>query len=206
MSWSEREKEKQANVLREFHRMLESSTIVWVDQPEPRGLGDAVKRQLQAVSTEGVLVHLGDILLYGKNNFLSDFLRVYDETPSLSALLGLFRVKDPRKYGVVIPGEKVKKNLYRLVGMVEKPEDPPSDMIITGVYAFETKEIREALNNTEKNPRTGELEITDAIAKLVEGGGVYGYVAEGYDYLDIGKPETYIETLFRLSGTGWRHY
>ncbi len=191
-------KEEQASTLREFHRMLEDSTIIWVDQHEPRGLGDAVKRGLQAVSTEGVLVHLGDILLYGRDNFLSEFLSVYKEAPSCSALLGLFRVKDPRKYGVVVPGEEIRRNLYRLVGMVEKPENPPSDMIITGVYAFRTRDIREALESTGKNPRTGEIEITDAIARLVEGGGVCGYVAEAYDYIDIGKPETYIETLFRL--------
>ena len=104
------------------------------------------------------VMYLGDNLLRDGITDLVDAFRAHEP----DALILLTRVPDPGNYGVAeLDGERV-------VRLVEKPEDPPSDFALVGVYMFGPP-IFEAARAIEPSGR-GELEITDAIQRLIDGG------------------------------------
>ena len=103
-------------------------------------------------------MYLGDNLLRDGITDLVDAFRAHEP----DALILLTQVPDPWHYGVAeLDGERV-------VRLVEKPKDPPSDLALVGVYMFGPA-IFEAARAIEPSGR-GELEITDAIQHLIDGG------------------------------------
>jgi glucose-1-phosphate thymidylyltransferase len=101
------------------------------------------------------------------------------------ALILLTPVDDPSSYGVA------ELNGDRVVRLVEKPKDPPSDLALVGVYMF-TPAILEAARSIEPSGR-GELEITDAIDRLIESDRrVEPHIVKGW-WKDTGKLEDMLE-------------
>lgn len=205
-------KELEAEALREFYRMLDDSTIIWVDQPEPRGLGDAVLRGLRAIPGGPVLIHLGDILVESPRGdpvkgLWETWLRARGRCPAGMILLA--PVEDPSSYGVAIPGLPVEAEpapgvtrVVEIRGLVEKPREPPSSLAITGVYLVDSGMLRRSLERARPNPRTGEVELTDSLDRLARESCLCGAVADEPSYLDIGRPGKYLETLMSLAGRG----
>ncbi len=201
-------KKQEAEELKSFLEKLEDSTIIWVDQPEPRGLGDAVLRGLKAITAEWTLIHLGDIKLHHPQaNPVADMIRItstrIDECSR--GILHLLRVEDPWNYGVAVPetrigeGEGSIGELVRIKTLLEKPKHPPSNLAISGIYILKTSEIRRALGAIRKNSSTGELELTDGIQLLAEGGGLCGAIGDGATlFIDIGRPRKYLEAVLTL--------
>ena len=103
-------------------------------------------------------MYLGDNLLRdGITGLVEAFRRNEPD-----ALILLTQVLDPENYGVAeLDGE-------RIVRLVEKPANPPSDLALVGVYMF-TPEVFAAARAIEPSPR-GELEITDTIQHLIDTG------------------------------------
>ena len=89
-------------------------------------------------------------------------------------------VENPSSYGVV----EIENGA--VMTLVEKPDDPPSNLVNTGIYAFEP-EIFEYIDRTEKSPR-GEYEITEAIELLMDDGHSVGAVEYDGPWLDVGRP------------------
>jgi glucose-1-phosphate thymidylyltransferase len=118
-----------------------------------------------AVLTAGEFLHDGPFVMYLGDNLLRDGITALVDAFRASrpdALILLTRVPDPGNYGVAeLDGERV-------VRLVEKPEHPPSDLALVGVYMFGPS-IFEAVKAIEPSGR-GELEITDAIQWLIDGG------------------------------------
>jgi glucose-1-phosphate thymidylyltransferase len=134
------------------------ASITYVEQEAPLGLAHAVLTAEEALGGSPFAMYLGDNLLRDGITGLVESFR-HDEH---DALLLLTRVQDPWHYGVAeLDGE-------RIVRLVEKPEDPPSDLALVGVYLFGPK-IFEAARAIEPSGR-GELEITDAIQHLIDNG------------------------------------
>ncbi len=203
-------KKKEATALESFYKMIESSTIIWVDQPHPKGLGDAVLRGLRAVNTEYTLLHLGDILVTGENGLKSivpDMLAVYKRIyPECDAIIHSMAVKDPQNYGIIVPKRTLTKGtglideVVEVEALVEKPKDPPSNFAISGVYLLPAKKLLESLLETPKNQRTGELEVTDGIqTMMLKGTKLCAGISYNVRFLDIGRPERYLETLKLLA-------
>ncbi|HEY8465185.1 MAG TPA: glucose-1-phosphate thymidylyltransferase [Solirubrobacterales bacterium] len=132
--------------------------VTYVVQDAPRGLAHAVLTAEEALGHGPFIMYLGDNLLRDGVRALADRFR---EGKS-DALILLTKVPDPWHYGVAeLDGERV-------VRLVEKPKDPPSDMALVGVYLFGPA-IFDAARAIEPSWRD-ELEITDAIQHLIDKG------------------------------------
>ncbi len=97
-----------------------------------------------------------------------------------AAVIAVKKVADPRAYGVIeADGGRVKR-------IVEKSQNPPTDLANAGIYMF-SRSIFHAIENTGLSPR-GEIEVTDAIQYLIDNGSQVGFALMKEDWLDIGRP------------------
>ncbi|MEM2231281.1 MAG: sugar phosphate nucleotidyltransferase [Candidatus Caldarchaeum sp.] len=177
-----------------FYKMLEESVIVWVSQPSPRGFGDAVRTARHFVGDDDFLLCAGDTIILGSNtNFLQ---RLLDAGPrnELDASLLVQKVENPQQYGVVV-SKPLSHNLHQVSKVVEKPKTPPSNLAIMPFYIF-TPHIMKMLDMISEGVG-GEIQLTDAIQKLIDMGGKVLAVEllDNELRLDIGTPETYMEAL-----------
>jgi len=151
--------------------------ITYIHQGTPLGIAHAVSLTREFVGNEKFVVYLGDNLL---QEGIKEYVRIFDEGDYDGFIL-LKEVEDPRKFGVArFEGEK-------LVEVVEKPKDPPSNFAVIGVYMFKPV-VFEIIKDLKPSWR-GELEITDAIQGLIDKGYSVGYgILKGW-WFDTGKAE-----------------
>lgn len=148
-------------------------------QPQPLGLAHALGCAREAIAPdERFLMYLGDDLL--DRAVVADFVRDFQAGDADASLI-VKPVADPRAFGVVVVEDGC------VCRLVEKPQEPPSDLAIVGVYGFGPA-IWEALEGLQPSAR-GELEITDAIDRLVQAGRrVTCHVTDGF-WADAGSPQ-----------------
>ena len=177
-----------------FYRRIANSTIVWINQPEPKGFGDAVLRAEPFVGGDRFLCHAGDTYIVSKRNRHLDALFSLSDEERCSAVFVAQRVKRPEGYGV-LEGERISDRLYDVRRVVEKPERPKSNLAIMPLYVFRPI-IFKALRKTRLGSG-GELQLTDAIQRLIDWKlRVYAYLLGPDDLrLDIGTPETWWQAL-----------
>ena len=180
--------------LERFYKRLDDSTIVWLNQPEPKGFGEAVLRGRPFIGQDEFLVHAGDTYVISDGGqHLKRLIEAHSRLRSEATFL-VEEMEDPRKYGV-IKGEPVERGLYRVKHIVEKPERPPSKLAVVPIYAF-TPRIFEELART-KPGKGGEIQLTDAIQSLVtHNRKAYAVQLKKSEIkIDIGNPETYWKAL-----------
>ncbi len=155
--------------------------VTYIEQDAPRGLAHAVKISQDFVGDDDFLMFLGDNLVRdGVSAFVEQF-----RTRKPNSLILLSRVPDPQRFGVA------ELENGRVVRLIEKPDVPPSDLALVGVYLFD-QNIFTAVHAI-KPSRRNELEITDAIQYLVDHEFVVdSHVIDGW-WKDTGKPEDVLE-------------
>jgi glucose-1-phosphate thymidylyltransferase len=155
--------------------------IEYVTQPVVGGIAHAVGVAREAMGDEPFVTFLGDNFL---THGIAPQLQAFEASAADAGIL-LRHVEDPRAFGVAqFDGE-------RLVRVVEKPADPPSDLAVIGIYFF-TARIFDAIAAIKPSPR-GELEIADAIQWLLDAGAhVRADVIDG-GWIDTGKHDDLLE-------------
>jgi glucose-1-phosphate thymidylyltransferase len=156
--------------------------VAYVQQPERLGLGHAVSLAEPHTADRPMLIILGDTI------FEADLQSVL---AGASNSIGVKTVDDPRRFGIVeTNGEG------HVVRMVEKPDEPVSNLAITGIYYFlRGAPLFGALRELqEKNLRTrGEFQLTDAMQLLLgRWETITTFPIQGW--YDCGKTETLLET------------
>lgn len=156
--------------------------IEYIVQDEPHGLAHAVKMGQSFVGSESFMVFLGDNIF---EDDLSNLIKRYDiEKPD--SIIILKEVDEPERFGIAIL-----EDYDRIVNVVEKPNDPPSNLAIAGVYIFD-ESIFSAIDNLKPSWR-GEYEITDAIQGLIDKNLVIKCEILKGKWLDTGKPEDILD-------------
>jgi glucose-1-phosphate thymidylyltransferase len=155
--------------------------VTYIEQDAPRGLAHAVLISEPFIGRDPFVMYLGDNLLNkGIAGFAEEFVR---EQPAAQILLA--RVPDPQMFGVA------ELRNGRVVGLVEKPKEPKSDLALVGVYMF-SPAVFEAVKAIRPSFRN-ELEITDAIQHLIDRGlDVRPHIVDGW-WKDTGKLEDMLE-------------
>ncbi len=155
--------------------------IEFITQDEPLGLAHALLTGEEFLAGSPFVMYLGDNLLREGIVELAEQFRNTEP----DALILLTRVPDPSHYGVAELEED------RVVRLIEKPTEPPSDLALVGVYMF-TPLVFDAARQIEPSAR-GELEITDTIQRLIDHGKrVESRTVSGW-WKDTGRLEDMLE-------------
>jgi len=156
-------------------------SITYIHQGEPKGIAHAVKLTEPYVNGEPFIVFLADnVLKGGIREMVEDF-----KDSQAAAEIALCHVSNPGSFGIA----DVKDG--RIVRLIEKPKNPPSDLALVGIYLFR-KQVFDAIRRLKPSWRN-ELEITDAIQTLLDDGlEVRHRLVKGW-WKDTGRPEDILE-------------
>lgn len=167
-------------------------SIVYVRQPTPMGLGDAVCRARHVVGSEPFAVLLADdIIDCGVKNCLQNMIEIYQETQASVLAVETVAPTETSQYGIVSLAEQILGG-YEINGIVEKPapEQAPSNLAVVGRYIL-TPRIFELLSLTGKGVG-GEIQLTDAIHALLSYEKVVAFPFQGKRY-DCGSKLGFLE-------------
>ena len=156
----------------------ESGTLVYTRQNEPLGLGHAIWCARNVVGNEPFAVLLADDLIKAKTPVLKQMMLRFDEVQSSMVCVEEVDRQATASYGI-LDADIPKEGLTKIRGLVEKPkpEDAPSNLAIIGRYIL-TPEIFDILENKETGAG-GEIQITDAMARLLDTQSIYGIQYDG---------------------------
>jgi glucose-1-phosphate thymidylyltransferase len=165
-------------------------SVTYIPQDAPLGLAHCVLIAREFLGDDEFVMYLGDNMLQqGLVEFVERFehTRAADGNDAPAAQILLAKVEDPRQFGVAeVTGTG------EVVRLLEKPEQPPSDLALVGVYLFDAS-IHDAVAMITPSAR-GELEITDAIQWLLDHGHrVIHEVLQGW-WIDTGKKDPLLES------------
>ncbi|MCR9132614.1 MAG: glucose-1-phosphate thymidylyltransferase RfbA [bacterium] len=172
-----------------FKRLLNDGSewginLSYAVQPKPEGLAQAFIIGEEFIGEDDVTMILGDNIFYGPRfgNIIQDCITYLD-----GATVFGYQVSDPERFGVVEMGKDNKA-----ISIEEKPENPKSDLAVTGLYIYDN-EVVEIAKSIEPSKR-GELEITTVNANYLNKGKLnVQRLGRGYAWLDTGTHESMLE-------------
>ena len=157
--------------------------ITYIQQDQPLGLAHAVKVSEDFLGDDRFVMFLGDNVIQGG---ISPLIAQFAESDWNSQIV-LTRVDHPEQYGVAELDDN-----GRIIRLVEKPKDPPSDLALVGIYMFD-KNIHKATHAIKPSWR-GELEITDLNRAYLERGTLaVTQLGRGFAWLDTGTHNSLLD-------------
>jgi len=168
--------------------------IHFIRQKEQKGLGHAILHAETFVGNEPFAVLLGDDLFKGAKPAIKELMEVYDKYGG--SVVGTLEVSasETKKYGIVEPEKAMDANVFKLKGVVEKPDPSvaPSLSAISGRYILSPTIF--SILRTQKPGVGGEIQLTDAILTLLKEEPVYScdIIVKRYD---IGSRVGYLEAI-----------
>lgn len=182
------------DLLEMVQQISNMANIYSVRQKNPRGLGHAVLCAKTFVGDEPFAILLGDDIVSNPNGLPATKQLIHAFEEMQGSVIGVQTV-DPsvvHKYGIIDPDQQLHERLSSVKGFVEKPkqEEAPSHIAILGRYIL-TPKIFELLESQQ--PGAGnEIQLTDAINRLLEQEAVYAYDFEGQRY-DVGDKRGFLK-------------
>lgn len=183
-------KHREAEILKTLYEKIEKSNILMINQPEPKGFGDAILRTKELIAKEQFIVHAGDDIIYPghSHNLLMLINHYLRYNPKIAFLYDVS--EHPERYGVIVGDDQGDYIIVKDV--IEKPSMPPSNKVVVAVYIFD-RDIYDALERTK--PSKGEHQLTDAIRYLIKRGEKVHAVRVKGRRLDFGTPDYYLNAL-----------
>jgi UTP--glucose-1-phosphate uridylyltransferase len=168
-------------------------SMSFVRQQSAKGLGHAIWCAREIIGSEPFAVLLPDVLIKSKKACLSQMVGAYKKVGGNVIAVDAIPHDQVSKYGVINP-QKREGDIIQMSGMVEKPnpDSAPSNLKITGRYILQP-EIMNILENQAAGINN-EIQLTDAMARLMQNQKFYAYEYEGKDY-DCGSKLGYFEAV-----------
>jgi glucose-1-phosphate thymidylyltransferase len=159
-------------------------SLRYAEQPRPEGLAQAFLIGADFVGGDSAALVLGDNIFYGQELGTQLAERVAEND---GATVFAYPVADPQRYGVIeLDAEG------RPIGLVEKPEQPRSNLAVTGLYLYDHRVV-DIARRLRPSPR-GELEITDVNAAYLREGRLRVHVlSRGNAWLDTGTHDSLLD-------------
>jgi UTP--glucose-1-phosphate uridylyltransferase len=184
------------DLLSEVQKPSDLIDIHYIRQKEPRGLGHAIWCARKFIGNEPFAVLLGDDIIQSEVPCLQQMMDVYDRVQGSVLAVKNVLIEEVSRYGIVDPhptggdGDRILK----IRGVVEKPapDRAPSNVAVIGRYIL-TPAIFDILE-TQDVGAGGEIQLTDAIFRLMQDESVYAYKFHGKRY-DTGEKLGYLKTI-----------
>lgn len=189
------EKKGDEGRLDRVHAASDLGEVHFLRQGQPLGLGHAVGRARAHVGDQSFAVLLGDDLIDARDPLLTRMIDEHDAREATIIALMEVPKESIHLYGCAAVEATDDPDVVKITGLVEKPspEEAPSNLAVIGRYVLRP-EIFDILDG-QKPGRGGEIQLTDALHSLAEGGGerpVYGVVFRGRRY-DTGDRADWIK-------------
>ncbi|MBI3181753.1 MAG: UTP--glucose-1-phosphate uridylyltransferase GalU [Myxococcales bacterium] len=176
--------------LRSLRAISEMANIVSVRQKEPLGLGHAVLCAKSLVGGEPFGVILGDDIIDAEEPAIRQLALAYHKHKKGVVALMEVPAEETHLYGIAA-GERLDARTIRVSQIVEKPkQNPPSNLAVIGRYVLPPSVF--PILETQERGVGGEIQLTDALARLAKTEGLIGYQFEGRRY-DAGDKVGYLK-------------
>ncbi len=188
-------------MLRKVRQISDLAQIAYVRQKEQLGLGHAVLMAKDLIGHEPFAVILPDDVIVSDRPCIGQLIHAYGQTHGSVVAVTQVPPEETSRYGIIgaEPSEDPLDHgrLHRVTSLVEKPTgDAPSNLAIIGRYVL-TPKIFEKLEQTQRGAG-GEIQLTDAIADLMEEQAVFAYEFEGIRY-DAGTTMGWLKASVELA-------
>jgi len=176
--------------------------FAYVRQQEALGLGHAILTARELIDDEPFAVMLSDDVIDSRVPCLKQMIAVYERYKASVVAIQRVPRRSVSSYGIIraqaVPDKDWSGRLFRVDDMVEKPrpQDAPSDLAIIGRYVLTPGVLRE-LKETQAGAG-GEIQLTDALRRLVAKEQIYGYLFEGKRY-DAGDKLGFLQATVELA-------
>ena len=176
---------------------LTPGNCAYVRQQEPLGLGHAIWCARDIVGDEPFAIFLPDEMMHGSPGCMKQMVDAYQQVGG--NMISVLEVPHEKvsSYGVIEPGE-LKGSLTEVKGLVEKPEvaDAPSNLIVSGRYILQPEVMR--VLETQQAGAGGEIQLTDAMAKMIGEQPFHAHTFDGKRY-DCGSKSGFIQANLALA-------
>ncbi len=191
------QKSGKADILKELKTTNpKPGSMSFVRQQAPLGLGHAIWCARDIVGDEPFAILLPDVLVKSKTSCLAQMAKAYEQVGGNIIAVDPVPMERVSSYGVIAPKNsgQIDGPLIEMSAMVEKPpvNEAPSNLKITGRYILQP-EIMETLR-TQEAGAGGEIQLTDAMARMMDSQAFHAFKYDGQDY-DCGSKLGYFEAV-----------
>ena len=176
---------------------LKPGAVAYVRQQEPMGLGHAVWCARDIVGDEPFAVLLADDFMVGQPGCLKQMIEAYGKVGGNMICAQEVPEDQTHMYGVITPGSR-EGRLTAVQGLVEKPAPgtAPSNLSVIGRYILQPEVMR--VLETQEKGAGGEIQLTDAMARMIGTQPFHGLTFDGQRY-DCGDKAGYIQANLALA-------
>lgn len=188
---------RQYSLLEDIRKISNMVNFCYIRQKEPLGLGHAILCARNIINSQPFAVLLGDDIIDSDRPCLLQLIDVFNRYGK--SVLAIQRVgkHEVSRYGI-IKADQIEQGLYRINDLIEKPKpsEAPSDLAIIGRYILDP-EIFSVLDQTRPDSK-GEIQLTDAIKKLLPKQEVFACEFKGKRY-DAGDKLGFLKATVELA-------